>query len=163
MATKTTSPELITFPQDLFIDATDGAKKFIPYKENFVTPVAKGDVYKISVYTLGQYLYYIKQGFMTAAEAAEKSVTATYTIYAPAQITITNNTDKVMNFIPYRENFSYSLAAGAAISFVSKTAGQTLYYMAQDTNEVGVEGGLDVDQVEYKGTEDQTVTPDAGA
>ena len=56
-----------------------------------------------------------------------------------------------MSFIPYRENFSQEVAVGDDYEFEAKTAGQVLYYMAQDTNGMGVAGGLDVTQEEVKG------------
>ena len=124
------------------ITAEDKGVRFIPYKENFVTSVDAGKKLTISVDTLGQYLYYKKQGFVEG-DASGKDVIA---INAPAKITITNNTGKTANFIPYRENFQQEVEAGDSYVFNVKTVGQTLYYLAQDTNGEEAIGGLDVTQ-----------------
>lgn len=131
----------ITLPATMVATASDRAFRFIPYKENFVTTVPAKKSLALKATTVGQYLYYKKQGF----EPSESPVDIT--IYAPATVTITNNTDKVMNFIPYRENFQVEIAAGDAYEFNTETAGQTLYYMAQDTTGPDVKGGLDVEQI----------------
>lgn len=52
-------------------------------------------------------------------------------ITLPQILKITNNTDRNVTFVPYRENFVTALAAGAAIEFEVKTAGQVLYYLKQ--------------------------------
>ena len=65
---------------------------------------------------------------------------------SPAKITIKNNTSKAMNFIPYRENFQVEIIAGDEYEFEAETAGQVLYYLAQDTTGADAQGGLDVTQ-----------------
>lgn len=119
----------------------DRAVRFTPYKENFVTTVPAGKSLCLKAKTVGQYFYYVKQGFVVGESEAEDIV-----INVPATITITNNTDKTMNFIPYRENFQMEVAAKDVYTFEVDTAGQVLYYMAQDTTGPDVEGGLDVAQ-----------------
>ena len=54
-------------------------------------------------------------------------------IPAPAKITVTNNAAVPMSFIPYRENFQFELASKQSLIFDVKTAGQVLYYVAQDS------------------------------
>lgn len=130
----------INLPAKMTLTAGEAGVRFMPYKENFVTNVAANTSLTIGVDTLGQYLYYKKQGFV------EGEVEGAVVINAPATITIVNNTGKEANFIPYRENFQQEVAAGDSYVFNVKTAGQTLYYLAQDTNGEGVEGGLDVTQ-----------------
>ena len=69
-------------------------------------------------------------------------------INVPAKIIIANYTDKAMNFIPYRENFQQEVKVGEAFEFEATTAGQVLYYLAQDTSGTTADGkGLDVTQV----------------
>ena len=145
MATKTT----IDLKKWLKLDATGRAKRFVPYKENFVTTIFDGEAIYLKAKTVGQYLYYEKNGF----EAIEGEPTAddnNIIINVPATITITNNTEKVMNFIPYRENFQVEVKAGDSYEFEADTAGQVLYYMSQDTTGPDVDGGLDVTQVAVK-------------
>ena len=48
----------------LVLEATDRTARFVPYKENFVTPVVKGGKLFLKAYTVGQYLYYTKNGFV---------------------------------------------------------------------------------------------------
>lgn len=52
-------------------------------------------------------------------------------IVAPQVLKITNSTNRSVTFVPYRENFTTALAAGAAIEFTADTAGQILYYLKQ--------------------------------
>ena len=128
----------------LVLTATDRAKRFVPYKENFVTTISTGEAIYLKAKTVGQYLYYEKNGFIAVDEAG-KGVDD-IVINVPAKITIKNNTDKVMNFIPYRENFQVEVAVGDSYKFEAETAGQVLYYMSQDTTGAKKEGGLDVTQ-----------------
>ena len=134
----------ITLPATMKVSAAAGETiRFTPYKENFIVPVAGGESgssLSLKAETVGQYFYYLKQGFKA------DSTTADIVINSPAKITIKNNAAKVMSFIPYRENFSQEVAVGDDYEFEAKTAGQVLYYMAQDTNGMGVAGGLDVTQ-----------------
>ena len=139
MATKTTK---ITLPATMKLTAGAEGAKFAPYKENFVTSVAANSAIVLKVETVGQYFYYKNQGFVEGT-AAEKDLV----INVPATITITNNSGKAMNFIPYRENFQQEVVAGEAYEFEATTAGQVLYYLAQDTSGADAIGGLDVIQV----------------
>ena len=125
----------INLPATMKIEALGKDVRFTPYKENFVVPVKAGTSLSLKAESVGQYLYYVKQGF-----TADDTV-ADITINSPAKITITNTSDKILNFIPYRENFQQEVEAGEGYEFVVKTAGQVLYYIAQD-----FEGGLDVTQ-----------------
>ena len=129
----------------LVLEATDRTARFVPYKENFVTPVAKECKLFLKAYTVGQYLYYTKNGFVEfdgTPTAGEK----TTIINVPATITIKNESAKDMNFIPYRENFQVTVKPGEGYSFKVETAGQVLYYMSQDTTGIEVGTGLEVDQ-----------------
>ena len=130
----------ITLPATMVVTATDKAFRFVPYKENFVTTVPAGKSLSLKATTIGQYLYYVKQGFVAS------DATADIVINVPAKINIKNNTNKVMNFIPYRENFQVEVAVGDEYEFEAENAGQVLYYMAQDTTGTEVGGGLDVAQ-----------------
>lgn len=134
----------ITLPATMKISAAAGeVVRFTPYKENFIVPVVGGESgssLSLKAETVGQYFYYLKQGFVVNSETAD------IVINSPAKITIKNNASKVVSFIPYRENFSQEVAVGDSYEFEAKTAGQTLYYMAQDTNGMGTNGGLDVTQ-----------------
>ena len=132
----------------LKLEAKERKVRFVPYKENFVTPVDAGDTLWIKAKTVGQYLYYVKNGFVAAAEVGTGD--HDIVVNVPATITIANNADKVMNFIPYRENFQVEVKPGESYEFEAETAGQVLYYMAQDTNGADATGGLDVKQEEVK-------------
>lgn len=62
----------------------------------------------------------------------------TITITLPAVITIVNTSDKAIGFVPYRENFTTYLPAGDTIVLEATTAGQVLYYLAQETEGLSV-------------------------
>lgn len=58
----------------------------------------------------------------------------TVKIVLPAVVTLANTSDKAIGFVPYRENFTSYIAAGATIELEAQTAGQVLYYLAQATD-----------------------------
>ena len=105
----------ITLPATMKITAGEKPVRFAPYKENFISTVAANTSLSLRVDTVGQYLYYAKQGF-----------------------------EEVQGFVPYRENFTQEVEVNGGYEFTVKTAGQALYYIAQDTNGLGLDGGLDV-------------------
>lgn len=125
---------------------TNGIVKFAPYKENFNTTLRGGETLVLTATTVGQVLYYLMQAsdsLKVERADAKPEAAATYDVCAtqenPVSITITNNSDRAMNFVPYRENFQYTLAANESCEFDATTAGQVIYYMNQD-----VDGVLDV-------------------
>lgn len=121
------------------------AVKFAPYKENFNTTLGAGESLVLVAETAGQVFYYLKQAndAITVAQADTKAVGATYDVCAteakPATVVVTNKAEVPMNFVPYRENFQFTVGKGEAYTFSATTAGQAIYYMNQ-----GVEGQLDV-------------------
>lgn len=54
-------------------------------------------------------------------------------IVVPAIITIENETDRAIGFVPYRENFTVYVKKGETITLEAATAGQVFYYLAQAT------------------------------
>ena len=130
----------LQFPVTMKVTATaDAAFRFMPYKENFTTTVPAGKSLSLGAYTLGQYLYYVKQGFVA------DDVKADIVIPAPATIVVKNTATKAMSFVPYRENFQFELGVGESVEFDVKTAGQVLYYVAQDCTTDHTDGvGIDV-------------------
>lgn len=65
-------------------------------------------------------------------------------IVLPAVVTITNTSDKVISFIPYRENFQVPMDPGDVIKIEALTSGQVFYYLGQEV--LPRENGLKVDQ-----------------
>lgn len=131
---------------------TTGIVKFAPYKENFNTTLRGGEKLVLTATTVGQVLYYLMQASdsLKVERFDTKPVeTFDYDVCAtqenPVPITITNNSNRAMSFVPYRENFQYTLAAGESCEFDATTAGQVIYYMNQD-----VDGVLDVKPGEQK-------------
>lgn len=121
------------------------AVKFAPYKENFNTTLGAGESLVLAATTAGQVFYYLRQAndALAVTQSDTKAPGATYDVCAteakPATVVITNNAERPMDFIPYRENFSFTLEDGDAYTFSATTAGQAIYYMNQD-----VDGVLDV-------------------
>jgi hypothetical protein len=71
----------------------------------------------------------------------------TLNVVAPAKISIKNTSEVSKRFVPYKENFTILIGAGAEYSFEVKTSGQVLYYLAQATD------GLEIKTVEaFSGT-----------
>ena len=53
----------INLPATMKIETLGKDVRFTPYKENFVVPVKAGTSLSLKAETVGQYLYYVKQGF----------------------------------------------------------------------------------------------------
>lgn len=132
----------ITLPATMKLIAGAEGAKFAPYKENFITTIKANSALVLKVDTVGQYFYYKNQGFVEGTAADGDLV-----INVPAIVTIANNSGKAMNFIPYRENFQQVIEANEGYSFDATTAGQVLYYLAQDTNGLADGGDLEVTQI----------------
>ncbi len=138
----------VTAPAVLLVKNISDNKsaEFIPYRENFKVSIPAGQHILFPVFTSGQILYYFGQKYENLevrifdAETEQKM-----DMYIPidaetgVEITLINNSNKVINFIPYKENFNVSLAPNDEIDLTLKNAGQVFYYMAQQTE------GLEVD------------------
>lgn len=116
---------------------------FVPYRENFVTSLAKGKAIEFSVETSGQALYYLKQatnGLTVEQKTTFDSTADGLTIFeVPGIMTLTNTTEKgVRTFVPYRENFEVSIQGGDSYKIEVKNLGQILYYLAQETDDLTV-------------------------
>lgn len=125
-------------------NTSDKKIAFIPYKENFASYVDAGATMAIPVKTVGQALYYLNQakaGFEVAnVETAPSAGANVYVIPAAATVTITNlEADKVMAFIPYRENFQVDVKPGDSYVFEIDNPGQFIYYANQDTGADGID------------------------
>ena len=117
---------------------------FIPYKENFASQVNPGHTIAIPVKTVGQALYYMnlaKTGFEVAnVESAPAKSETVYVIPAAATVTIENlEAERVMAFIPYRENFQVEVKPGEKYVFEIDNPGQFIYYANQDTGATGID------------------------
>lgn len=66
-------------------------------------------------------------------------------IKLPAFVTLTNKSDAVVRFAPYKENFNTALGAGESLVLTATTAGQVFYYMMQAND------ALEVTQAATKG------------
>lgn len=137
----------IKFPAYVKIENTSTkALRITPYKENFNTTIPGGESIILNCDTAGQVFYYKKQASEDlVVTVSDTKGTATYDVCAPAVVSIENKSARPLAFIPYRETFSFELAAGEGYSFEAKTPGQALYYWNQDSNGLSVDGGLDVD------------------
>lgn len=139
MATKT-----ITLPAVIKVENTSElAKTFIPYRENFTAVLKKGYTLEFEAKTSGQVLYYLKQNTeglkITNQANFDEDTENLIKIEVPSVITITNTSDKVQSFVPYKENFQVNVAVGDVYKLEATTVGQVIYYDAQK-----VKGLLDV-------------------
>lgn len=115
-----------------------GAHKvpFQPYHENFTVGVPAGTSVEFEVNTAGQYFYYVEQATSLGLEvsklaAFDEEADNIIKIDLPSLVTLTNSGSTAVNFIPYRENFTVSIAVGDAVVLEAKTAGQVFAYLAQ--------------------------------
>lgn len=115
----------------------DKAQSFQPYHENFMVSVPAGVAVEFEVSTVGQYFYYLKQAIgtlvITSISEFDGASETIIVIDLPSMVTLTNTSDVVKTFIPYREGFAVEIAAGDAVELEATTAGQVLYYLAQET------------------------------
>lgn len=138
--------KIITAPAIIRIaNTSEFAKTFQAYKENFTTKLAAGQALEFEVKTSGQVLYYLNQ----ATSGLEVTVVEEYTVAdttiklnVPALITLNNVSERIIGFVPYRENFQYDIASGDKVQLTATNVGQVLYYLAQATE------GLEVTQAE---------------
>lgn len=138
MATKTvTAPAVIKI-----VNNAKTAKVFAPYKENFVTTLTAGATIELQVKTSGQVLYYLGQASKDLAVSVLSDFDSTedaVKITSNEKITITNSSNRVIGFIPYKENFQFDIAAGDVVELTATNAGTVLYYLAQATTGLTVE------------------------
>ena len=64
---------------------------------------------------------------------------ATKTVIEVGQVKLTNKSDKVVQFIPYKENFATAIEAGKSIVLPVDTVGQVFYYIKQANEDLVVE------------------------
>lgn len=131
MEIKVTTPAIIRIANTAEIDKT-----FHAYKENFTTRLAAGKALEFEVKTSGQVLYYLAQattGLTVEVVDAYTEDEATTKLNVPALVTLTNESDRAIGFIPYRENFQYDVKAGDNVQLTTANVGQVLYYIAQST------------------------------
>ena len=137
---------IVTAPAIIRIaNTSEFAKTFQAYKENFTTKLAAGQALEFEVKTSGQVLYYLNQATtgleVTVVDAYTKDDT-TIKLNVPALITLNNVSERIIGFIPYRENFQYDIVAKDSVQLTAPNVGQVLYYLAQATE------GLEVTQEE---------------
>lgn len=132
MATKTvTAPAVIKI-----VNNATTAKVFAPYRENFVTTLTAGATIELQVKTSGQVLYYLGQASKDLAVSVLSDFDSTdgaVKITSNEKITITNSSNRVIGFIPYKENFQFDIPAGDVVELTATNVGTVLYYLAQAT------------------------------
>ena len=125
-------------------NTSDKKAAFIPYKENFASYVEAGKTMAIPVKTVGQALYYLNQakdGFeVENVENAQAASADVFEIPAAATVTIEYlEAERVMGFVPYRENFQVNVQPGEKFVFEIDNPGQFIYYANQDTGATGID------------------------
>lgn len=76
---------------------------------------------------------------------------ANVTIKTPGYIKLENKTEKAIQFVPYKENFATTIAAGNTLELGYETVGQYFYYMKQ------TDLGLTVNAIDEVDAETDTV------
>ena len=113
------------------------AISFIPYRENFASTLAAGKTFEFPVDRAGQVFYYLKQateGLEVSQISAFDEASADILVYeTPALMTISNTSDLIKSFFPYKENFPVEVNPEDSYVVEVSTVGQILYYMAQAT------------------------------
>lgn len=133
----------ITLPVIMKIVNTGAnAQSFQPYHENFKVTIPAGTTLEFEASTAGQYFYYMKQATkdleVSTIQSFDSASATIIVIDLPAIVTLTNVSNRVKNFNPYRENFMVEIAAGDSIELEATTTGQVLYYLAQADSDLTV-------------------------
>ncbi len=121
-------------------NVSETSKTFVPYKENFVTSMPADYSLELGVKTAGQALYYLQQatdGLTVSFGETEEEVDDSIA-YENEVITMTNISDIDVDFMPYKENYSYTIKAGDTLKITADSVGQVLYYLAQATDKLTV-------------------------
>lgn len=117
-------------------------QSFQPYHENFNVVIPAGVSVELEATTAGQYFYYMNQVTsnlsVTKINSFDSASESIIVINLPAIVTLTNISNRVKTFNPYRENFAVEIAAGDTIKLEATTAGQVLYYLAQADKDLTV-------------------------
>ena len=127
----------LTLPVIVKLENTSANKiSFQPYHENFTVGIPAGTSVEFEVETAGQYFYYVEQAtsmglVVSKLDSFDTASDTIIVIDLPSLVTLTNNADTAINFIPYRENFPVSIAVGDAVVIEARTAGQVFAYLAQ--------------------------------
>lgn len=115
---------------------------FVPYKESFTyTFEEAGDSVQFEVEKAEEVLYYLMQenGIITVEQILSDNSDIDFSGYVT--VTFTNNGEKDAHFVPYNQNFAYTVKAGDSLIMTVREDIANNYYANQGYGDFTVEVG----------------------
>lgn len=129
---------IIYRPCAVTLTATGKDVTFIPYKENFTYTIHDGDSVQFEVKKAEEVMYYYMQvsdnlSIEQVASNSELSDTVSYTT-----ITINNTSDVDFHFVPFNENFGFTVKSGDSLVFDAPIIVADSYYKNLELDGVSI-------------------------
>ena len=128
-------------PAAVTLTAIDKKVTFVPYKENFTYTIEEGDSVQFEVEKAEEVLYYLMQedGHLSVEEILSDNSGIDFNGYVT--VTFTNNNDKDAHFVPYNQNFAFTVKPGDSIIMTVKEDIANGYYKKLAYGDFTVEVG----------------------
>lgn len=119
---------------------------FIPYRENMQFPLGPNRTITFTGVDSESALYYEKQATdkikvtikSEEESSGNSSLDGDINIKLPLEITITNNSNFTVGYIPYKQNFEEYLGSGESQTLTIEKAEEAMYYILQKNNDLSV-------------------------
>ena len=120
-------------PSAVILTAVDKRVSFVPYKESFTYTIEEGDSVQFEVEKAEEIFYYLMQESdnLKVEYVASNSEVGNDVVYTT--VTITNNGERDFHFVPFNQNFGFTVKAGDTLIFeipVDIKVGDYTYHVA---------------------------------
>ena len=128
-------------PAAVTLTAIDKKVAFVPYKESFTYTIEEGDSVQFEVERAEEVLYYLMQedGHLAVEEILSDNPSIDFSGYVT--VTFTNNNEKDAHFVPYNQNFAFTVKPGDSLVISSKENIANDYYAKLAYGDFTVEVG----------------------
>lgn len=115
-------------PASVTLTAVRNKVTFVPYKESFTYTIDAGDSVQFEVEKAEEVLYYLmlQNDNLVVTEIVSENSKVDFSNYVT--ITLTNNNDKDAHFVPYNQNFAFTVKSGDALVMTVKEDIARNYY-----------------------------------
>ena len=109
--------EIIYRPCSIILTAKDKNVAFVPYKENFSYEILAGDSVQFDVKKAEEVMYYLMQArdYLTVEQVASNGIVKSNVPHTT--VTITNNNEEDFHFVPFNQNFGFTVKVGDTLIF----------------------------------------------
>lgn len=125
--------EIIYRPCSIILTAKDKNVAFVPYKENFSYEILAGDSVQFDVKKAEEVMYYLMQANDNLIVEQVASDDVVRSDIPHTTITITNNNEEDFHFVPFNQNFGFTIKVGDTLIFESPidiVVGDYAYHVA---------------------------------